>query len=306
MGHVYKRNKTYWIKYYRNGKPYFESSGSKKETEAKTLLKKREGEISQGKLPGIYFDRLRFDELKENFLPDYRINQKKSLIRAERSSGHLTKFLDGIRVTEINTPWIQKYIEARIEEGAANATINREVSALKRMLNLGAQQTPPKVDRVPHIPMLKESNTRKGFFEHGDYCALRDALPSYLKGFVTFAYKTGWRFSEIADLTWAQVDRDNGIVRLEAGDTKNDDGRTVYLDDGLKEVFSRQWEERKRSGKLIPYVFPNAARTDRVKDFRDAWEQDVRRPKLESGFSMTSEERLSGIWSGLASLREWR
>ena len=69
------------------------------------------------------------------------------------------------------------------------ATINRELSALKRMLNMGARQTPPKVDRVPYIPMLKENNTRKGFFEHGDFIALRDKLPDYLKGFVTFAYE---------------------------------------------------------------------------------------------------------------------
>ena len=55
MGSIYKRGKTYWIKYYRNGKPYRESTKSKKEADAKRLLKKREGEISQGKLPGIYF-----------------------------------------------------------------------------------------------------------------------------------------------------------------------------------------------------------------------------------------------------------
>jgi integrase len=61
-------------------------------------------------------------------------------------------------------------------------------------------------DRVPYIPMLKENYARKGFFEHAEFMALRDALPDYLKGFVTFAYKTGWRMSEITGLTWNQVD----------------------------------------------------------------------------------------------------
>ena len=42
---------------------------------------------------------------------------------------------------------------------------------------------------MPYIPLLKENNVRKGFFEHNEYLALRDALPSYLKPFVTFAYK---------------------------------------------------------------------------------------------------------------------
>jgi len=139
------------------------------------------------------------------------------------------------------------------------------------MLNIGARQTPPKVDRVPYIPMLKENNTRKGFFEHGEYLALKDALPDYLKGFITFAYKTGWRVSEISNLTWNQVDREQGIVRLEPGEAKNDEGRTVYLDEELKEVFIQQWEKRKKSGKLTPYVFLARNGKDMVKDFRKAW-----------------------------------
>jgi hypothetical protein len=48
MGSIYKRGQTYWLKYYRNGKPYYESTKSTKETDARKLLKKREGEISEG------------------------------------------------------------------------------------------------------------------------------------------------------------------------------------------------------------------------------------------------------------------
>jgi integrase len=111
--------------------------------------------------------------------------------------------------------------------------------------------------------MLKENNARKGFFEHEEFLALRGTLPSYLKGVVTFAYKVGWRISEISGLTWKQVDRVQGIVRLEVGETKNNDARTVYLDDELKSVFDRQWEIRKKAKKLLPYVFLNRSVDDR-------------------------------------------
>ena len=97
MGSIYKRGKTYWIQYYRNGKPYRESTKSKKEADAKRLLKRREGEISEGKLPGIYFDKVKFDELAEGFLRDYRLNHRKSLVRAEISIGHLTKYFEGYK-----------------------------------------------------------------------------------------------------------------------------------------------------------------------------------------------------------------
>jgi integrase len=112
--------------------------------------------------------------------------------------------------------------------------------------------------------MLKENNIRKGFFEHGDFLALREHIPEYLKGFITFAYKTGWRSSEIAMLTWNHVDFKNGIVRLEPGEAKNDEGRTVYLDKELKGVFQRQWDNRKSGKKILPYVFPNRTGTDKI------------------------------------------
>ena len=77
------------------------------------------------------------------------------------------------------------------------------------------------------IPMLKERNVRKGFIEQEAYISLRGALPEYLKPVLTFAYLSGWRRSEILGLTWHQVNLGDGIVRLEPGDSKNDEGRTL-------------------------------------------------------------------------------
>jgi integrase len=186
-------------------------------------------------------------------------------------TNHLKQFFENYKVTQIVTSRINEYVETRLEEEAANATINRELAALKRMLKMGTKQTPPLVDRVPYITMLRENNIRKGFFEHKDFIKLRETLPEYLRDFITFGYKTGWRISEIQNLTWNQVDMALGIVRLEVGESKNDEGRTVYLDEELKAVFNRQWERRKRQRKVCSYVFPNRDRTDRMIDIRSAW-----------------------------------
>jgi len=280
MGSIYQRGKTYWIQYYRNGKPYRESTGGHKEVDAKRLLKLREGEISQGKLPGVYFDRIRFDELAKDFLIDYEINAKKSLNRAKLSINHLAGEFKDVKVSKIDSPAINRYIQKRLNEGVANGTINRELSALKRLLNLAARQTPPKVDRVPYIPMLQENNIRKGFFEHGEFEAVRDNLPDYLKGYVTFAYKVGWRKSEISGLTWSQVDRKNWIVHLEPGETKNSDARTIHLDEELKAVFQKQWKDRKASQTLSPYVFPTWDGKEQIKDIRKAWETACKNAKI--------------------------
>ena len=226
MGCIYrrKRSRCYWIKYYRNGKPYQESTHSKKIEVARRLLNLREGEISQGRIPGICFERTLFDELADDLLTDYRINRRPSIDKTERSVRKLKKAWEGMKASSITTALVKRYIEKRLDEGAANASVNRELAALKRSFNLAFRCTPPKVAYVPYIPMLREDNVRKGFFEHGDFVNLMDALPDYLKPVIRFAYSTGWRRQEILSLTWKQVDLSQGTVRLEPGETKNSRG----------------------------------------------------------------------------------
>jgi integrase len=81
-------------------------------------------------------------------------------------------------------------------------------------------------------------------------------------------------------LTWAHVDRAQGIVRLDVGEAKHDEGRTVYLDDERKHVFNQQGEIRKKSGTLLPCVFLNQHRTHRVKRFDKAWKKACKDAKI--------------------------
>ena len=272
MGCIYRRGRIYWVKYYRNGKPYAESSHSDKQEVAKRLLKIREGEISRGKLPGICFDRIRFEDLVEDYLTDYRINNKRTLDKAERCARYLLRKFEGMRVTDITTPRIKQYIQKRMDDAASNATINRELAALKRMFNLAARCTPPRVAQIPYIPMLKETNVRKGFFEHETFLALIEALPEHLKPVVTFAYSTGWRKEEILGLKWNQVDLQEGAVRLEPGETKNQEGRTVYLEPELLGMMKDLQRKRRLN---CPHVFQCNGR--KIRDFRHSWKKALRK-----------------------------
>ena len=111
-------------------------------------------------------------------------------------------------------------------------------------------------------------------------------VPRLLKPFATFAYKFGWRDEEIADFTWSQVDRVKSIVTLEVCETKNDDARTVYLDDELKETFNQLWENRKRNGILIPNVFPNQKGNGPIVNFRKSWNAACRKAGLGYGYKI--------------------
>jgi integrase len=284
-GSVFQRGAVWWVKYYRNGKPYRETSGSDKESEARKLLKKRLGEIVLGRFVGPDAERVTIRELAEQYRNDYRVNQKKSLDKAERMvkrhdddgkeiDSELMAYFGDYKAHNVGTDRVKAYVAQRLEKGAANATINRELAALKRMYNLGLQSET--IHRKPYIPMLKENNARKGFFEHGEFIAFRNALPEYFKPVVTFAYYTGWRKQEILSLEWNQVDLNGRTVRLDVGTTKNDKGRLIVLDGELLETMQGQWERRKvaeipgQSPTLLcPYVFHRDGKP--IRDFRKAW-----------------------------------
>jgi integrase len=147
---------------------------------------------------------------------------------------HLLPFFGDYKAHEVGTDRIKKYISSRQGEGAMNGTINRELAALKRMYSLGMQAE--KIYRKPYIPMLQEDNVRRGFFEYGEFLALRKVLPDYLQAVATFAYYTGWRKEKILSLMWNQVDLQALTVRLEVGTAKNKGGRIVSLEGELWEV----------------------------------------------------------------------
>ena len=86
---------------------------------------------------------------------------------------------------------------------------------------------------------------RTGFFERADFEAVRSHLPEDFQGPITFACLTGWRVpSEILTLRWSQVDFSAGMVRLEPGTTKNDEGRVFPFGvlPELAHLLRTQWE----------------------------------------------------------------
>lgn len=112
-------------------------------------------------------------ELLSGVLADYKVNGKDHAWAERKVRLHLAPAFGALQCRRLTTSLVQKYILDRQNEGAQNATINRELAILKRAFNLGRKHTPPKVARVPHIPMLEENNVRKGFFEHEEYMRLR-------------------------------------------------------------------------------------------------------------------------------------
>ena len=129
MGRIFKRGSVYWVAYYHRGKEFRESSESDNESTAKKLLKKRIGEVAQGRLHGANQERVTFEDLAQALLADYQINGRLSARSARLSISHLREFFGFDRAIDITTDRIKAYAADRQKAKAANASINRELAA---------------------------------------------------------------------------------------------------------------------------------------------------------------------------------
>lgn len=112
-------------------------------------------------------------------------------------------------------------IKRRQQGDDAAATINKEMTWLRRGFNLGFEHEPKLVHVVPHFPMLPVDNVREGTIRHDVYRALRDLLPSYARIAFVISYHTGARKGEIRKVLKQLIDFRGKRILLQRKTTKN-------------------------------------------------------------------------------------
>jgi integrase len=260
----------WWLSYYANGRQVRESSKTVKESKARGLLRAKEGDAERG-LPVVKVNRKTVAELLADVVTDYKNHERDTLKKTEeRIRLHLQPFFGSANAAAVSDDQVRQYVTQRKAEGAANASINRELAILRRGYSLNQRA----VTVRPTIKMLKEDNAREGFFERADFERVRAALPPEYRPLLTISYITGWRTtSELLPMEWRQVDFAARTLRLEPGATKNDRGREFPFTDELEAALleQRAYTEacQRKAGAIIPYVFHRKG--ERIRYWRDRW-----------------------------------
>ena len=69
-GSYYRRGSVWWVKWYRNGRPVRESTGSSEERDARNLLNRRLGAVAEGRPISLRAEKIRVGELLDDLLTE--------------------------------------------------------------------------------------------------------------------------------------------------------------------------------------------------------------------------------------------
>jgi integrase len=203
---------------------------------------------------------------------EYRRQDKADLYVAElRIKKHLLPTFGRIRACKLTSRNIRDYIESR-KQAASNATINRELSILRRAYNLGALEDPPLVHRVPRIPKLKEDNVREGFLENHQYRTILGFLPPPLQPVFVVAYHLGMRKGELLKIRSDWVDLEAGLIFVNGRVTKNGKPKTAPIYGEMRAWLDMALTRSKLNSPNGKYLFIWDDGKP-IRDFRGSWEK---------------------------------
>ncbi|MBM4259128.1 MAG: site-specific integrase [Deltaproteobacteria bacterium] len=210
-----KKSPFWWMSYTLDGKRYRESTKTKNKRDAQLVLAKVLAERKPRAKGTVSI-------LLDGLLKDYRINGKSLGWAQLVVETHLRPQFGSKKISAVTAEDLKDYIEFRLNAGVKNATINRELSLLRKSFNLADYS-------FPKIPKLAESLPRQGFLTDKEYENLCRNAPDHIVPIIIFAYSTGIRKGELLSLKWDQVDFEANVIRIDGRDTKNGESRTIPL-----------------------------------------------------------------------------
>lgn len=124
-------------------------------------------------------------------------------------------------VKDIWIPELRAYQVRRQGEGAAAATINRELSTLSKLFGVLVEKRVVEANPVRNVKRLSEvGGQREAYLSYEDTQRIASRCPEWYEAMIWTAYYSGMRRGEIFNLTRQGVDLSKRIISLQSTETK--------------------------------------------------------------------------------------
>lgn len=308
----------FWVRYSFNGKREHYSLETADEAEAKKEAKRILNELELS----IHRPRRKviFDNLWERYKEEeWSEKRPTSRARDETSMKSLLAAFSGKIINEETfRDEVREYRKKRlsgelhlkgisVKDRVSKATVNREIALLKRIINLAVfEWRLLRTNPLQKFPMFKEKKRERPISSE-EWRKLLSASSPELRDFLFIARFTGIRYGlrshGILGLKWSDVDLDNWKIKVR--DSKNREGRIVYMDETVYKIMKRrkpcaksEWVFPGRNGKRrysFESAFKGAKRRAeitnlRIHDIRHAFGTD----KKSQGVDLPSLAKLMG------------
>jgi len=155
-----------------------------------------------------------------------------------------------------------------------SATLNREVSLLKRLLNVAIEWGYLYENPARQLKPLREDNRRLRYLNKAEIDLLVASACRHLKPIILVAVNTGMRKGEIFNLQWSHVDLKSRLI--EVIKSKNGEKRGIPINKTLLEVL-HGLPRRIDS----PYVFPPGKKGKKLTDVKKSFWTAMREAEIE-------------------------
>jgi hypothetical protein len=160
-------------------------------------------------------------------------------------------FFSDIPLLNINTSAIRKYRQERNREKTLTAaTVNRDLSVLRRVLYWGVEEGYLTSNPLARLRMERERRTKRPVLSLREEQLLLAASPEHLQRIILCALHTGMRRGEILSQRWEDIDFDNRILHVSHSKTPEGEAREIPLTSRLYEMLHAN---RQRRGPVFTY-----------------------------------------------------
>src|SRR5438067_9426361 len=230
-GTIYKRGNSWCVGFVVNGRRVRETVGPNKKI-AERVLSLRMTQVLENSYfpPNRQSGRMPFKDFAQMYLEregallkSIRTDRNRVLAWARefgnRPLGQITR-------TEIEAWRREKMARCR------PATINRDLSRLRRMFSLAVEWELLEESPMAGIRFLRENNARTRYLSLEECQRLiASCIAPHIRALVAIALHSGMRLGEILNLCWHDLDFESGFILVR--DSKNGEARHVPMDTSL-------------------------------------------------------------------------